>query len=870
MAALTLSLKANTVADRDYTPWQSSSFGGGGFAQNIVIAPSNPDVIYATVDVGGVYRSDDGGLNWRMIHGNLPSAEGIYSVRGLTVSPNNADDILIAVGNQWAPRQGIFRTTDSGKSWDKVLGAQFFGNEVFRSAGNVFARNTDGEIFAGTGGDGVFISSDDGATWKALGLEDHFITDIDFDSQGNGWICSVPWESHDKDSYHGSFFFSSDNGQTWTQLAEESPQEIVVSSNGTLVGIFNSAIIKHSDDLGKTWLDFSQGLPIDLEASKNHTSESRFQAIASGPDLLLLGSSRGSIYQRKTSDSMWTIVPREAVVEFVDRRPWWGRIEPGKWQHFGACMGSITIAPNNPDHWWFTDWYGIYETGDAGRIWTLRIDGIETTVIHDVIADPTDPAVIHVGMADNAYARSLDGGATFDTNKPASNMKMLASSPALPSRIYATGDNEAEWRASRLWVSTDRGDTWHKSPMLGLPSSAEHSINSIQVHPENPYEVILAVSGSYHEGGGVYRSIDGGKSFVSMNEGLGQFDKLFLERIWALGPELAMTTSGRIALASQQQDVTYYYDGTIWIQTQSNGEGKPQGIIAAGESFLLSRAEGGLWESNDDRLKWDRILNDTVNTLTSDATNPLNIAVSTNTNIQISSDGGNTWAAYPLPPHGLVSTLTFAGERLVAGTRGGGLFWMPLTPDAETPIVAGKASSGMLPVVESSLVNQPEIHDGAFDMTDTVNRFWTEPWIGEGNAMVERITLNEDGPGGALKLYSVDGPTNATTSLVFPAVENHFQLKFRWKVEGLPKAKAQVALVSFESGSQIAWIPLTLSTGPTSGWATFDAKVKLASSATLGKIVVLLNGEGSVFLDDLETHLTPLIFGTPIAIMPTN
>lgn len=77
------SAPGGTPVYRDYGAWRSGAFGGGGFLQNIIFAPSDPRMLYTYVDVGGLYRSADGGRTWRMLHGSLPARDGAYSVRGL-------------------------------------------------------------------------------------------------------------------------------------------------------------------------------------------------------------------------------------------------------------------------------------------------------------------------------------------------------------------------------------------------------------------------------------------------------------------------------------------------------------------------------------------------------------------------------------------------------------------------------------------------------------------------------------------------------------------------------------------------------------------------------------------------------------------
>ncbi len=858
---------AATPAHRDHGAWRSSVFGGGGFVQNVVPAPSDPRVLYSYVDVGGLYRSDDGGRSWRMRHGGLPAVEGAYSIRGLSVSPREPDDLVVAAGNQWAGRHGVFRSRDGGLTWTKVLDAQFFGNEAQRAAGLVLTRDAAGSLFAGAAGDGLFRSEDDGATWTKIGLEGLFITDVKFADDGRGWVCAQAWTAADGRAFAGGFFATEDGGATWSRRGDSLPAEIALAPDGALVGLFDAAQARRSEDGGRTWEDFSQGLPVKPEASKGYTSEHRFQALAAGPEFLLIGSARGTIYRRDAGGEAWRRVERVAVREEVEGTPWWGRLEPGKWPHFGASMGSLVVMPGEPRRWFFTDWYGIYETTDAGREWTLRIDGVEVTVIHAVAGDPSDSAVVHVAMADNGYARSLDGGERFETGKPTSNMKMLSISPALPSRIYATGDGDAEWRASRVWVSADRGATWHRSPMRGLPAPARHSINTLLAHPTRPYELLVAVSGRVGEGGGVYRSVDGGASFEPLNEGLEEAGALFRHEIWSVGPELALDAGGRMVLASHERNAIYAHDGARWRPVKLEAAGKPQDLIAAGDRFFLSRREGGLWRSTDGGFNWERVFEERTFAPAADPRDARRVAAATVAGLRISRDGGESWELLPLPPHGLVSGLAFAGDRLVAGTRGGGLFWMPLGEAGQTPRAAGLAGPGWLPVAESARMRAPQIPDPAFVQAETVQRRWTSPWIGAGRCELEWFATT---PGdGALRLRSVDGAANGSTGLVFPAVENSFRVRLRWRVTMAPSApaggKAQLALRSRGAGgAQLDWKPLVLTTVSTGSWVEAEQIVTLAPGATQGEFVLVLNGDLVAELDELSVDLPPPLFGTPV------
>ncbi len=95
----------------------------------IALAPSNPNFVWVgtgeskirndITDGAGVYFSSDAGASWKFM--GLGDAGQISSV---IVDPKNPDTVFVgAIGHAWGPNQerGVFRTTDGGKTWKKVL-----------------------------------------------------------------------------------------------------------------------------------------------------------------------------------------------------------------------------------------------------------------------------------------------------------------------------------------------------------------------------------------------------------------------------------------------------------------------------------------------------------------------------------------------------------------------------------------------------------------------------------------------------------------------------------------------------------------------------------------------------------------------------
>ncbi len=153
---------------------------------SIAVAPSDANVVYAgtgegclranVTDGNGVYRSNDGGKSWT----NL----GLHDTRHIPkvlVDPRNSEVVLVAaLGHAFGPNseRGVFRTTDGGKSWSKVL----YVDDKTGATDLSFAPSNPNIVFAamyqairqpwsftsGGPGSGLYRSTDNGATWKKL------------------------------------------------------------------------------------------------------------------------------------------------------------------------------------------------------------------------------------------------------------------------------------------------------------------------------------------------------------------------------------------------------------------------------------------------------------------------------------------------------------------------------------------------------------------------------------------------------------------------------------------------------------------------------------------------------------------------------
>jgi photosystem II stability/assembly factor-like uncharacterized protein len=152
----------------------------------IAVSESDPNVIYVgtgeacirgnVVGGNGVYKSIDAGKTWK-----FAGLADTHAIGRLAVNPKNPDIAFVAaLGHPFADNEerGIFRTQDGGKTWQKVLykDAKSGGIDVVFDPSNsniLFAalwqaRRTPWSLDSGGPGSGLYRSIDGGTTWKEL------------------------------------------------------------------------------------------------------------------------------------------------------------------------------------------------------------------------------------------------------------------------------------------------------------------------------------------------------------------------------------------------------------------------------------------------------------------------------------------------------------------------------------------------------------------------------------------------------------------------------------------------------------------------------------------------------------------------------
>ncbi|MBK9108272.1 MAG: glycosyl hydrolase [Saprospiraceae bacterium] len=220
--------------------WENISDGFfGGSIGAIEVASSDPNIIWVgegeqtirgNVSPGkGIWKSDDGGKNW--VKMGLDQTRHIVRIK---CHPKNPDIVLVAaLGNVFKshPDRGIFKTTDGGKSWKKVL----FVNDstgaaelcfdpvnpriVFATTWNM--RRSAHQMSSGGPGSGLWLSTDGGDHWKNISSHEGLPTGI----WGISTVAVAP-SNNDViyamiENENGGLFRSNDAGKTWKLVNSE-------------------------------------------------------------------------------------------------------------------------------------------------------------------------------------------------------------------------------------------------------------------------------------------------------------------------------------------------------------------------------------------------------------------------------------------------------------------------------------------------------------------------------------------------------------------------------------------------------------------------------------------------------------------------
>jgi len=450
--------------------WQADLISWVGGAGSIEIGPDG--ALYATV-TSGFKRSTNGGKTWTALVDESKAAYAA-SILGSDIDANNFEHMLIATGGSQENDAAVYSTSDGGTKWITATLTISPSAELKDVAidptrpGVVYATSRD-FLYQETPSY-IYRSTDGGLSFTPIFTAP---TGVQFQQIGVNSLGTV---------YAGSSagVYRSENGIDWNFSAQ----------GGRMVafGAHNSGTI-YSDhaasyDNGLTW-----------ERSQINT----FIADSSAdPDLLLTAAPIG-IQRSLDGGSNW-----EDCVSGIDQLE----------------ILAITFDPFDNQILYAATSLGAARSLDAGATWKLPLGELKLR-INDLSVDPKQSGVLYLGASDGRVYKSTDYGETFTTTQIAikTNYEIwdLLVNPGRTNNLYTALLMPADTGMlyGGMYRSEDFGTTW-----LTITMKAKQ-VNTLQAGQLLTNTVIYAGLGDYWngvglDGGGVYRSLDGGKSWLSV------------------------------------------------------------------------------------------------------------------------------------------------------------------------------------------------------------------------------------------------------------------------------------------------------------------------------------------------------------------
>ncbi len=256
--------------------WRNIGPYRGGRTRAVAGVPSEPSVFYVGAVDGGVWKTDDFGRTWRPIFDHEPTG----SIGALFVAPSDPNIVYASSGEglhrpDLSVGNGIYKSTDAGKTWTH-LGLRD-GQQIPELAVDPHDPN---RVFAAVAGHpygpneerGIFRSTDGGQTWQKVLYKDEYTggDDVLVDPSNPQIVYATlwqaeegPWENGAWEGPNGGIFKSTDGGSTWTKLTNGLPADanqahVALSLSNPQI-LFASIAFGHavklykSEDGGASW-----------------------------------------------------------------------------------------------------------------------------------------------------------------------------------------------------------------------------------------------------------------------------------------------------------------------------------------------------------------------------------------------------------------------------------------------------------------------------------------------------------------------------------------------------------------------------------------------------------------------------------------
>jgi photosystem II stability/assembly factor-like uncharacterized protein len=262
------------ISDDSGITWKASHSGiRACLIPTLAIAPSSPNIIYAEVTSGGLFKSENFGSSWQRL------LDFTWNITKIAVNPNDAKNLFIIIGAGGS--SGIYKSVDGGLTWTKKFGGYY--DDLIINKNNINHVFIAGQERV----DSTYVmtlhkSTDGGENWNTYKITttNGYGHSVAIDPN-NDDVIYVGGDYNDGQTTRGVLFKTIDGGSSWTQIWTQTSKDITywvyamaVDPDfpnkvfiGTCYGIYKS------EDSGSSWRQTSSFDVSCIKISPNLTNE---------------------------------------------------------------------------------------------------------------------------------------------------------------------------------------------------------------------------------------------------------------------------------------------------------------------------------------------------------------------------------------------------------------------------------------------------------------------------------------------------------------------------------------------------------------------------------------------------------------------
>jgi photosystem II stability/assembly factor-like uncharacterized protein len=492
-----------------------------GRIADIAIHPDNPHIWYVAVGSGGVWKTENSGTSWQPVFDSQKS----FSIGCVAIDPNNPHRIWVGTGENVGGRHagfgdGVYLSTDDGKSWKNMgLKKSEHISKIIIYPGNsdIIYVAAQGPLWSKGGERGFYKSTDGGKTWKKTLGDDQWtgVTDIAIDPRNPDRIYAATWERHRTvANYMGggkntAIYRSENGGETWKKIMKGIPE----GKNGK-IGIAVSplkpdiiyAAIEHNRRHGAVYKSTDRG--------ESWTKQSNTVSGATGPHYYQELYASPHEFDKIYLANVRMLVSENGGKDFYQMSE--------KYKHSDNHV--LVFRKDDPNYMLVGTDGGIYESFDKGKNWRF-INNLPVTQFYKLALDDSKPFYyIYGGTQDNSTQR---GPSQTDNSSGIANRDwevvlfadghQPATEPGNPDIAYA------EWQEgslTRIDVKTGERTFIQPQPKAGEPFERFNWDAPILISPHNPKRLYY---GSYR----VWRSDNRGDDWQAVSGDLTNYEERF-------------------------------------------------------------------------------------------------------------------------------------------------------------------------------------------------------------------------------------------------------------------------------------------------------------------------------------------------------